>query len=171
MHPITDELYLTNADNAEKKKLLKRNKINGVLNLATELDLEIPRYFSFRRLMGNVFNGNNKNSRKSISGILNEASEVEYKKVPLVDGPNSLESLKEAVLTLEEMITQQRRVALCCWYGRSRSSLISIIYLCRNYDMTFREAYIHVAKNHLELGISDGMMNNVRKYYQQLLEA
>lgn len=170
MHEITDELYLTNSTNAENKELLKRNGINAVLNLATELDLEIPRYFSFRRFMGKMFN-HNQNGRKSISGIFKEASEVEYEKVPLVDGPNSLESLKEAILTLEEMIAQHRRVALCCWYGRSRSSLISIIYLCRNYDMTFREAYIHVAKNHLELGISDGMLENAQKYYQQLLDA
>ena len=118
--------------------------------------------------MGKLFNNNGK---KGISGIFKEAYKVEYKKVPLVDGPNSLESIQEALLTLEEMIAQHRRVALCCWYGRSRSSLISILHLCRNYDMTFREAYIHVAKNHLELGISDGMLENVRKYYQQLLDA
>jgi len=169
MHEITDGLYLTNSANVENKKLLKRNKIDAVFNVATELDLEIPRYFSFRRFMDKLFN--NKKGKKGIRKIFKEACKVEYRKVPLRDGPNSLESLQEAILTLEEMLAQHHQVALCCLVGRSRSSLIGVLYLCRNNDMTFREAYIHVARNHFEFDISEGMLASVRKYYQQLLDA
>ncbi len=169
MHEITDGLYLTNSDNVENKKLLRRNKIGAVLNVAAELNLEIPRYFSFKRFMDNLFN--NKKGKKSIRGIFKGACEVEYRKVPLRDAQNPLESLQEAILTLEEMTAQHHQVALCCRAGRSRSPSIGVLYLCRNNDMTFREAYVHVAKNHFEFDVSKGMLESARKYYQQLLDA
>ncbi len=169
MHPITQNLYLSNKDNIQNPKLLKRYKISGILNVAAEVNIDSPRLFSFHTFIKNVKSLFTLGLNHHTSALRLLKHDIQYQKVGLHDGENPVSKLQQALVTLEDMLANGRRVVVSCRMGRSRGPTIGVLYLCRNHGMTFREACIHVARVHLEMDISPRLLECVRKYYSQLV--
>ncbi|CAD8158090.1 unnamed protein product [Paramecium pentaurelia] len=132
---IENQLYLGNSNHANNLKALNLLGITHVVNCAKE----IPNYFSEIQQENKDF--------------------IKYFQVPVLDleeEPIS-DHFDEAYIFINEALNkQENKVLVHCAQGKSRSATIVLMFLMRNKQWSFDQAYEYAKKRREIISINDG---------------
>lgn len=146
-------LYIGNNESASDIKTLEQENITFVLNVARNLDIDYEK---------NLYSHKHQ-------------FPVQYAKVGLIDGVgNRKETINAAVSMLDQFVewalmnentNNRNNILIHCRHGRSRSPIVTALFLNKNYPNdfpTFDDTWSYIKTKRAQIHLNDHLMNSLK---------
>ncbi len=132
---IKDHIYVGNSLNACDRKMLRTHKISYILNVTQE-----------------------------ISNYFESDSSLHYYKIPILDNNDAriIQHIQPILAFLQQAKDAGSNVLIHCYMGSSRSATCALIYLMKEYSMSFENAYQYIKKKRACVNISQTLAHQLQ---------
>ena len=138
---IKDHIYVGNSLNACDKEMLQTNKIRYILNVTQE-----------------------------ISNYFESDSTIHYLQIPILDNNDAriIHHIDKVLSFIKEAKDAGSNILIHCYMGSSRSATCALLYLMKQYGMTFENAYQYSKKKRDCINISQTFSQQLRYFEENI---